>query len=207
MVLRLPAVPAMRVAGTRSRRRPRTQQSTRLAGQLRIRYSWCQSSRCPRCYIQRGCWRSRCGDPWSRYFRCLRWSLIWRDSLGGQDRCAPETVRGHVVFAEIRRVHHHHVFPPQPWRVGCWCHLAIWTAPRTAEGADTCATECEATAAVRGTENAVDAETTCLAVHMRAVDLGRIVAEATLREQSAAAGPNAGIRAEVGVRRSGREKH
>jgi hypothetical protein len=70
------------------------------------------------------------------------------------------------------------------------------------------ATECEATAAVSGlADNAVGAETACLAMHMRAVDLGRVVAEATLREQSAATGPNAGIRAEVGVSRSSREKY
>jgi hypothetical protein len=63
------------------------------------------------------------------------------------------------------------------------------------------------TAAGSGADNAVDAETTCLAMHMRAVDLGRVVAEGTLREQSAATGPNAGILAEVGVSRSSREKY
>jgi hypothetical protein len=87
-----------------------------------------------------------------------------------------------------------------PGGLGARCHRAVWTAPRTTKSADTGAAECEATAATTGlADNAVRAETTCLAMHMRAVDLGRVVAEATLREQSAATGPNAGIWADVGV--------
>jgi hypothetical protein len=105
-------------------------------------------------------------------------------------------------LCRIRGVHHYHVFPPHPWRVRCRCHRAVWTAPRTTKSADTGAAECEATAASGLADNAVDAETTCLAMHIRAVDLGRVVAEAALREQSTATGPNARIRAEVGVSRS-----
>jgi hypothetical protein len=72
---------APRRLASRDWRAVHTQQSTQLAGPLRIRYPRCHRSRYPGCYLQRGCWWCRFGDRSSRYFRCFRWSLIWRDSL------------------------------------------------------------------------------------------------------------------------------
>jgi hypothetical protein len=112
-----------------------------------------------------------------------------------------------VILAEVSRIHHHHVFPPQPWRVRCRCHRAVWTAPGAARTGNPAASRTEAPVVALQSEHAAQTETTALAMQVASVDFRRVIAVAAATYYHTSADADAGILTLVGVSRSSREKH
>jgi hypothetical protein len=112
-----------------------------------------------------------------------------------------------VILAEVSRIHHHHVFPPQPWRVGCRCHRAVGAAPGAARTGNPAASRTEAPVVALQSEHAAQTETTALAMQVASVDFGRVIAVATTTYYHTSADADAGILTLVGVSRFSREKH
>lgn len=112
-----------------------------------------------------------------------------------------------MILAKVSRIHHHHVFPPQPWRVRCRCHRAVWTAPGAARTGNPAASRTEAPVVALQSEHAAQTETTALAMQVASVDFRRVIAVAAATYYHTSADADAGILTLVGVSRSSREKH